>query len=203
MELDACVSQRRSFRKFIDKPVSSAYLAKIIKAATYAPTAGNQQEWRFIVVTDDKKKEKIAHACEEQLWVANAGALFIVCTDNRDIERFYGERGRGYAIQDAAAAAENMLLKATDMGLASCWIAAFDEDELRGILSLPLFVIPQMIIALGYSEEKPVEKYTFKAEDIVHYNQYGKKAADYPELGEIIKNLVEKGKKTIKKLRHA
>lgn len=201
MELDECLAQRRSVRKFITKSISSVYLAKLLRAALHAPTAGNQQEWRFIVVTDEQQKEKVATACEDQLWMATAGALLVVCTDNRDMERFYGEQGKKYAVHDAAAAAENMLLKAYDLGLGSCWVAAFDEENLKGVLALPPFVVPHVVIVVGYTDEKAVVKQKFKEEDLVHFNQYGKKATEYPELGELIKRLVEKGKKAVRKVR--
>lgn len=199
MELDECIAKRRSVRKFSTKEIPKDMLAKIIKAGTEAPTAGNLQDWRFIVISDDAQKKKVAAACEEQEWVADAGIIIVVCTDIRDIERFYGSHGKEvYSIQDASAAAENMVLKATDLGLGSCWIGAFDDARMKEILTLPGFVNPQVVLVFGYSTEKLMEKSHFNVEDVVHFNQYGKRAIEYPEMGEIIKRLVEKGKKAIK-----
>ncbi len=200
MELDECIVKRHSVHKFSPKEVAASILATIIKTGTNAPTAGNLQEWRFVVVTDETQKEKVANACEEQIWMANAGALIVVCTDNRDVKRFYGEPGNGYAVQDAAAAAMLMLLKAHELGLGSCWVSAFDEEKIKDILALPTVVVPHLIVVLGYSEETGTEKPHFTLGDLIYLNRYGKRAAEYPEMGEIIKKLVEKGKKAAKKL---
>ncbi|MBI4441710.1 nitroreductase family protein [Candidatus Woesearchaeota archaeon] len=203
MELDDCLVKRHSVRKFSEKEIPPETLGLLIRAAITAPTAGNLQEWRFVAVTDSAQKDKIANACEEQLWMAQAGALIVVCTDDRDLEKFYGPSAKKYAVQDAAAAAENMLLKATDLGLGSCWVAACDEEQLKTVLALPGFVTPYVVVAVGYTEEKAVTKPTFKVEDLIHINQFGKKAVEYPEMGELIKRLVEKGKKAVRKIRHA
>src|SRR3989338_10543025 len=86
MELDACIEKRQSQRKFLDKELPIEVIAKIVKAGTMSPNAGNLQALRFIIITDSKAKEKVAMACEEQLWMCEAGALIAICSDLRDIE---------------------------------------------------------------------------------------------------------------------
>lgn len=201
MELDTCIEKRRSQRKFIDKELPLEVVAKIVKAGTMSPNAGNLQAWRFIIITDSKTKEKVAMACEEQLWMCEAGALIAICSDLRDIERFYADKAKLFATQDASASAENMILKATDMGVGSCWVAAFDESSLKDALSLPGYMAPQVVITLGYSEEKAKPKPKLKIEELIYLNQFGKKPGEFPEIAEIIKKLIEKGKKAVSKLK--
>ena len=201
MELDACIEKRQSQRKFLDKELPIEVIAKIVKAGTMSPNAGNLQALRFIIITDSKAKEKVAMACEEQLWMCEAGALIAICSDLRDIERFYADKANFFATQDASASAENMVLKATDIGIGSCWIAAFDESSLKHALSLPGYMVPQIVITLGYSDEKVKAKPKLKMEELIHFNQFGKKPGEYPEIADTIKKLIEKGKKAVGKLK--
>jgi len=136
MELSKIIKERRSIRRFdAAKNVTDEEVNKILEAGIWAPSAGNTQCWRFFVVRDKQIKEELAVKAGHQPFICDAPVLIVVCADLRHIEKSYGSRGsETYALQDTAAAIQNMLLTIADMGLASCWIGAFDEGKAENIL---------------------------------------------------------------------
>lgn len=153
MELSKVILSRRSVRSFKPDKVSDDNIRELIKAATYAPSSGNRQPWHFYVIKDALVRNRIyEEACHQEL-IANAPILLTVCVDNKDTKK-YGERGqRLYNIQDTAAAIENILLSATDMGIGTCWCGDFNDGSLKEILNMDNSRIPVAIIAVGYGYE--------------------------------------------------
>jgi len=154
MEFSEVLAKRRSVRHFNAKlDVSDEDIRGLIEAAVAAPTAGNIQPWRFTVVRSVEAREKLADALRQR-WATNAPAVIVVSVDPRPCSARYGERGeRLYAIQDTAAAVENILLAAVDRGLASCWIGAFDSGAVRDSLGIKAPIEPIAILPVGYSAE--------------------------------------------------
>ena len=131
-------------------------IGKLIYAAHSAPSSGNLQNWKFIIVQDENLRKSIAEACYGQLWMATAPVYIVVCGNPDRGSQFYGIRGeRLYTIQNCAAAVQNILLAAHDIGLGSCWVGAFEEDTLRDLLGIPEHIRPQAIITIGHAAEKP------------------------------------------------
>jgi nitroreductase len=148
-------------------------IGKILEAGRAAPSSGNLQNWMFIVVDDEGKRKKIAEACFQQDWMAKAPIHLVVCSKPLEAQRFYGIRGeRLYSIQNAAAAAENMLLMAHDQGLGACWVGAFDEEHVKDILGIVKEARPQIIIPLGYADEEPLAPSKFKLDNIAYWNKW-------------------------------
>lgn len=173
--LDA-INTRRSVRRYLDRPVEYEKLTTILDAAGKAPSAGNLQDWRFLLVTDRTLIKQVAGYSIEQYWIQTAPVLVIVCAIPEKHEMYYGLRGkRLYNIQDCAASIENLLLAATDVGLGSCWIGAFEEEKLKALFSIPVDVRPQAIISLGYSDETPKDRHLLPIEQLVYFNRYGVK----------------------------
>jgi len=171
METLKCIKTRRSVRNFKEKPVPEETLKRIIEAGTYAPSAGNTQDWVFVVVRDSETKRLLSSAALNQWFIAKAPVVIVVCSDLEKISRRYGERGKSlYSIQDTAAAIQNMLLAAWDLGLGTCWVGAFDEERIKEILGLPAGVRPVAIIPAGYPKEVP-EK-TERQEPEIHYEKW-------------------------------
>ena len=168
MEFSEVIAARRSVRHFNTKrDVSESDVRALLLAATVAPTAGNIQPWRFTVVRAPEARERLA-AVMHQRWAAAAPVIIVVSTDARPCYARYSERGENlYAIQDTAAAVENILLAAVDRGLASCWIGAFDEVAVRDALSIKAPITPVAVLPVGYSAEsasrpqrRPLEEIT-------------------------------------------
>ena len=134
METFKAIEKRRSNNKFNDLPVEWEKIGNILRAAQLAPSSGNVQDFRFVVVTDKIKRAAIANAALKQHWIATAPVIIVVYSDPSATKRFYGLRGEKlYAIQNSAAAIENILLAATSQELASCWVGAFDETMLNDV----------------------------------------------------------------------
>ncbi|MBD3312863.1 hypothetical protein GF345_00315 [Candidatus Woesearchaeota archaeon] len=145
--------KRRSIRKYLDIPVEWDKVVQILDAGRYAPAAGNLQSWKIVVVTDPGQKRQLAEACLKQYWIEEASIILVICAKEERMVSYYGERGRQYLIQGVAAMAENMLLTATDLGVGSCWVGAFDEEKVAEAVGCPSRARPHMLITLGYSDE--------------------------------------------------
>lgn len=156
MEVVDAIFGRRSIRKYKNKEVEKEKILEILEAAIWAPNSGNSQTWRFFVVRNEAIKQKIAKAAYNQQFIAEAPIVIVVCYDKEEMSWYYGKRGvELYAIQDTAAAIQNMLLAAYNLGLGSCWVGAFDEQKIAKILKLPKNYRPVAIVTIGYADEKP------------------------------------------------
>jgi nitroreductase len=170
------INARRSIRRYLDRPVEFEKLTTIMDSAIKAPSAGNLQDWRFIIVTDKTLIKQVANYSIEQYWIQSAPALIVVCSIPEKHEMYYGLRGkRLYNIQDCAASIQNILLTSTELGLGSCWIGAFEEEKIRALFAIPTEVRPQAIITLGYSDETPKDRQLLPIENMVFFNRYGSK----------------------------
>ena len=168
MEFAEVISKRRSVRHFNTKlAVSDEVVRELLAAATSAPSAGNIQPWRFVVLRSQEARERLGAAIGQR-WATAAPVVIVVCVDPRPCAARYGERGEAlYAIQDSAAAVQTLLLAAVDRGLASCWIGAFGEDAVRDAIGVPRPITPIAVLPLGYSAEaaakpsrRPLEEVT-------------------------------------------
>jgi len=155
-ELLELMKSRRSIRSFLSKEVEREKLDLILEAFKWAPSAGNLQARCVYVVNSRELKEKLAYAAYNQMFIAEAPIVLVVCADTRKSSMRYGSRGAElYCIQDASAGIQNMLLMAHKLGLGTCWVGAFDEDRVRAIMGLREYLRPVAIIPLGYPAEKP------------------------------------------------
>jgi nitroreductase len=176
MHVLEAIEKRRSIRKFKKQEIKDEYINLLIYAASLAPCAGNTQEWRFIIVKDEKKKEELAKASYNQLWMKDAPVIIAICADEEEIGNRYGSRGKKmYMYIDCALAAENLILLAQSLGLGTCIVGAFDDEEISRILKLPKNVKPIMLIPVGYPAEEPEKPFKKDLEDITFINEYGKK----------------------------
>jgi nitroreductase len=176
METFDCIEKRRSIRQFKDTPIEWEKIGNILRAAQLAPTAGNIQDFKLVVVSDKNKISALANAAMKQYWITQAPILIVIYSEPDIIKKYYGLRGEKlYTVQNSAAAMENMLLAATAQGLASCWVGAFDEAVVNNILGAPDSVRPQAIIVIGYSDSQPPVPKRYKLVDIVYMNAWKSK----------------------------
>lgn len=164
------ISKRRSIRSFKGEPVPEEYLQRILTAAQRAPSAGNRQPWHFYVVRNKDLRESLAIAAFGQDFVAQAPVVIVVCSDPERSGSRYGERGRSlYSIQDTASAVMNMWLTAVELGLASCWVGAFDESKVREALSIPSQLRPVAILPIGFPAEPGIKTSRRPLEEVVTF----------------------------------
>lgn len=151
-----CIEERQSTRKFKLQPVPEPTIGRLVEAAIKAPSAGNRQPWKLIVVLRDETKQALAGASHNRRYIADAGACIVFCLERGTIKSSFGRRGEEvYSQQDLGAAIENLLLAATGYGLGTCWVGDFDRDKVAQILELGGDLRPEAIIAVGYSDGDP------------------------------------------------
>jgi len=154
MNLDKAFKERGCCRHFKSKDPGMNKIGKILDAARHAPTAGGIPTIKIILIEDKGKKAQLAEAALNQSFIADAPYVAVVCSDKKQCVLSYGKRGEMYARQQAGAAIENMFLKAIDLGIATCWVGAFDENAVKRILSIPNDIDVEALLPLGYSMEK-------------------------------------------------
>ena len=178
---------RKSVRAFTDEPVSPAVKRAVLEAACAAPTAGNQQLYTILDITDQALKDALADSCDHQPFIARAPMVLIFCADCR---KWYDAFAAGgceprkpgpgdlwLALSDANIAAQNAVTAAWSLGLGSCYIGDILEnaETHRALLRLPEYVVPAAMAVFGY----PTDQQKARAkparcglEHIVHENGY-------------------------------
>jgi nitroreductase len=153
------IRNRRSIRKYTAQPVPQELVTRLLEAAMSAPSAGNEQPWEFIVITDREVLQAITKVHPYSQMLKEAPLAVVVCGN---LER---EKYPGFWVEDCSAATENILLEAEDIGLGGVWLGVYPHDErvkgLAELLGLPSSVVPLSIVALGYPAEKkpPAERF--------------------------------------------
>lgn len=152
MDLFEALVKRHSVRSFdASREVTEEMVEELLRYACLAPSAGNVQPWRFVVVRDPEVKRALAAAALGQGFVAQAPVVMVVCADTGSHASSYGRRGAElYSIQDTAAATQNILLAATALGLGTCWVGAFREEDASRALRLPRGLRPLALVPVGY-----------------------------------------------------
>ncbi len=176
MKFEAVVRRRRMVRTYQSRPVEDEKIMRLLRLAHKAPSAGFKQPQEFIVVRDPAVKTALARAALNQMFIAQAPVVIVVCADTARSASRYGERGiHFYSIVDGAFAAMLILLGVVDEGLGCCFVGAFDDDQVSRVLNLPETVRPIGILPIGYPAE-PAEKYRrLPLERIVHKDRWGQR----------------------------
>lgn len=155
MEFNKLITNRRSVRSFTGGKIPGDAIRAMLNAGLRAPNACNLQSWHFYCICDAEKIAGLVPSVYGGEWMKNASVVIVVCTKSTRLEERFGERGIMFAIQDTAAAAENILLSAADLGYGGCWIGAFHEDNCRSYLSLPDDERPVILLPIGTYETEP------------------------------------------------
>jgi len=163
--------QRRfSCRRFTSLPLAREDIEPLLEAARWAPSGGNLQPWRFVVVGDPEQRLGLARVAYGQIFLAQAPTVIAVCAVPEESARIYGDRGRDlYCLQDTAVATENLLLAAADVGFGGCWVGAFDETGVVRVLGLPAGWRPVALVALGRPAEREPARSRRPLADIVSW----------------------------------
>jgi nitroreductase len=173
LDVFEAIKERRSIRSFTDKNVSEEDVKQLIEAARWAPSAGNTQPLELVVVRDPEVKRRLTAAALNHALIQKASVVFVVCADTPRSKMGYGGRGEQlYSIQDTAAATENILLAAQELGLATCWIGAFREKDVAKAVNAPKNTKPVAIVPVGYPAVKPSAPKKRAADEIVHYETF-------------------------------
>ena len=170
MDIYELIALRKSVREFLDKPVPDEILERLLNAARLAPSAHNQQEWRFVVVTDPGLRSQLIEAANDQEFVGQAPVVLACCaeTDNRVMSC----NQACYPI-DVSIAIDHITLAAAHEGLGSCWIGAFNEQKVKDILNIPQHIRVVELLPIGYpADPAPVKKFRLPLNKITKQNTW-------------------------------
>ena len=170
MEVLEAIKTRRSVRTFTDTPIENDTLHDLIEAGVWAPSGGNMQSWRFVVISKPDQLENIRNLSPGIF--GHPTAIITVCSDLAEAEEKGGPLGSAFlAPTEAAMAAQNILLAAHAKGLGACVIASFHAAAVQRLLKLPKSIKPLLLIILGYPlaiPKAPVRK----VEEIIWLETY-------------------------------
>lgn len=153
---------RASVRTYLDKPVDSAKIERLLRAGMAAPSAADKRPWHFVVVTDRELLDGLAKANPNAGFAKKAPLAIVVCGDmNKTLQG----GGKDFWIQDVSAVSENILLAAHAMGLGAVWTGTYPAPDrckaVAEVLGLPENIVPFNTIVIGYpaSQVKPKDKW--------------------------------------------
>ncbi len=170
MNVFEAIRKRSSVRNFLDKSIEEDVLISVLEAGRLAPSAKNRQEWRFIVVRDLDLKRKIGEAANEQGFVGEAPVILVACGVTDGYIMTCGQPS--YPI-DVAIALDHISLAATELGLGTCWIGAFNEDKVKDILGIPKEVRVVELMPIDYPVfNSAKEKNRLPLDKIVKYDKW-------------------------------
>ena len=169
MEFFDLIRTRRSIRRFSKEDVLQDDIGKILEAVNLAPTAGNLQAFEVFVTRDPKKMEALSRAAYGQGFVAQAKACLIFCAHANLSSAKYGKRGAElYSVQDATIATTFALLAISQLGLATTWVGAFQDDMVSEVLGVSSDLRPVAILPIGHPAQSPSPTSRRELADLVH-----------------------------------
>jgi len=167
MEFSELIAKRYSVRSYKPDPVEEDKLKQVLEAARLAPTACNIQPFRLIVAETAKLRDQLRRVYRGD-WLSEAPIVICGCTVPTEAwVRQYDEKN--HADIDLTIAMDHLILAATNLGLGTCWIAAFDPDAAREVLQIPNGLVPTILTPLGYPADKPRSKSRKKLDELVSY----------------------------------
>jgi len=181
------LARRKSVRAYADDPITPEEKRLILEAACQAPTAGNQQLYTIIDITDQALKDALAVTCDDQPFIARAPLVLVFCADCKkwyDAYRDAGCEARSpgvgdlmLAVSDAVIAAQNAVAAAESLGIGSCYVGDIMERcrDQRRLLNLPDYVFPAAMLVFGRPTQQQLDRPKPRRsplEQIVHQNGY-------------------------------
>jgi nitroreductase len=175
------IEQRKSVRKYLDKPIDRDKIELCIEAARLAPSADNMQPWRFVVLDDREliwklTKEVCTGIARRTRFIGNAAAIIMILADLNIVVHRVGAAifGTQHYLLDIGIAGEHIVLQAQELGIGTCWINLFNAKAARKVLKIPQKYRIVSLIAMGYPAEgatrnrpdHPMEKILFYNRDI-------------------------------------
>lgn len=169
MEFSDLIRKRYSVRAYKPDPVEDSTLEKVLEAARLAPTATNRQAFQLVVVHTEGREEELKLIYSRD-WFAHAPV--VVCACGIPAENWVRKDGKNYNDVDVAIAMDHLILAATNEGLGTCWIGAFDAQAAKEVLGLPEGVEPIAFTPLGYPADEAPSKKRKDLSELVRYERW-------------------------------
>lgn len=171
MSFQDLIRNRYSVRAYKPDPVPDDLLAQVLEAGRLAPTAANKQPFRIIVIHTKGREAELSRIYHRE-WFVQAPLILCVCTVRAEAWRRAMYDGKSHADVDATIVMDHMILAAADLGLGTCWIAAFDPAAAREILGIPDEVEPVLFTPLGFPADQPKPKERRPLAELVKYERW-------------------------------
>ncbi|MEO0092255.1 MAG: nitroreductase family protein [candidate division WOR-3 bacterium] len=171
MEFYDVIRTRKSIRAYKPDPIPDEVLNRILEAGRLAPSAKNIQPWKFIVIKDQQIKKDLVSACRNQEFIGQAPVVICAVA----LEKIAWGRMGGYWSSypvDVAIALEHIILAAANEGLGTCWIGAYDENEVKKILRIPEDVKIIALTPIGYPAQDPSPKPRKPLSEIISFDTF-------------------------------
>ena len=159
------VKARYSVRSYTNQPVEQEKLDYLMECVRLAPSAVNFQPWKFYIVESAEAKAKLQQ-CYTREWFATAPLYIMACADHTQSWKRRHD-GKDHADVDISIAVEHLCLAATEQGLGTCWVCAFDAALCKVLFNLPEHIEPVALIPLGYPADEAKEKNRKGMDEIV------------------------------------
>ena len=169
MEYQELIQVRYSVRAYKPDPVENDKLAQVLEAARLAPTAANRQPFQLVVIHTKGRESELQRIYRRE-WFSQAPILICACGVSR--LGWIREDRRRYLDVDVAIVMDHLILAAANIGLGTCWIAAFNAQAAREILKIPDEIEPLIFTPLGYPDDTPVPKERKPLDDLVRYEHW-------------------------------
>ncbi len=170
MKFNDLIASRFSVRSYTSEKVDRSSILEILEAARLAPSAVNYQPWHYIVITENEDLSSF-HEVYHRSWFKEAPVCIVVCADHSQSWKRKSD-GKDFADVDAAIAIDHLVLKATELGLGTCWICNFDVEMARKKLELPDYIEPIAIIPVGYTNSEAPVKTRKDLSELVHWGKF-------------------------------
>ena len=167
MDFAALVQKRYSVRAYKQDAVGEDKIEQIMEAARLAPTAANRQPFKVIVTYSEKRENELGRIYSAD-WFIQAPVIICVCVIRG--QSWVRKEGKDYGDVDAAIVMDHIIMQATELGLGTCWIAAFDPQAAREVFELPDNVEPVLMTPLGYPADSPRSKKRKNLNELVSYD---------------------------------
>lgn len=171
MSFQELIRHRYSVRAYKPDPVPDDLLAQVLEAGRLAPTAANKQPFRIIVIHTQGREAELNRIYHRE-WFVQAPLILCVCTVRAEAWKRTMYDGKSHADVDATIVMDHMILAAAELGLGTCWIAAFDPVAAREILALPPEVEPVLFTPLGFPADQPKPKERRPLSELVRYERW-------------------------------
>lgn len=166
MEYSEIMQKRYSVRNYTPDPVEPEKLERILEAALLAPTAANRQAFKVVVIKTEGREEELK-TIYGRAWFVEAPYVLCVCSIPEKC--WVRSDKKNYSDVDAAIVMDHIILAATDQGLGTCWIGAFDPQAAKAVLALDDTLEPIAFTPIGYARETTFKKVRKSIEDLVIY----------------------------------
>lgn len=170
MEIDKLINSRFSVRSFTDQKVERDTILKILEVARMAPSAVNFQPWHFIVITEPVNLADFQEVYPRN-WFREVPVCIVICSDHLQSWKRKSD-GKDFADIDVAIVIDHLVLKATELGLGTCWVCNFNTALAREKLQLPDYIEPVAIIPVGYTNSEPPVKSRKPLSELVHWEKF-------------------------------